>query len=491
MILPVRPFLFAFGGACAAMLMSFAVHRLPSVQGVAALALVAVGTFCYRRSFATGTAVILAELVAGSLGRSFVLPWGGVSVRMLLFAIALAATLVHLIRHRATARVAPTPVTVAFGLVTVAVGWGIVRGLALHPLGAVVADANAYLYLLLAPTFLIALREEADRRMLLSVLLGAATAVAVQTLAVFFLATQGLIPTTTHPLYKWIRDAGFGELTPGAGGFARIFLQSHLWSAVTVLLAPGLYVLARAAKKDTTGDPTLGNRFLVETSAVLSAAVLFISLSRSFWLSTAGAAVLGILLVVLRRNLRSGATTFIVSLAVFTALGIAIPYSLSRSVGTAVSGRVSVVAGEPAADSRVNLLRVMWPAVRQHPVLGSGFGTALTYETRDPRLLAYFPDGRYTTSAFEWGWLDFWLKMGIMGPVAFAALVGSVLWTCWRALRGPEPWVALGMFLAVLMVSAAHMLSPWLNHPLGIGLVLVAMGAVSGMSRTQTTASPG
>ncbi|TAK04667.1 O-antigen ligase domain-containing protein [Patescibacteria group bacterium] len=470
MTLPIRPFLVACGGTLVAILVSFALHRLPVAQAIAAFVIAAAAAGGYRRSFATGTAVVLAELAAGSLGRSFVLPWGGVSVRMLLFAVAVAATAAYVIRNKNSLRaLITTPVRIAFGLVASTVGWGIVRGIAVQPLGDVVADANAYVYLLLAPTFLIALRDERDRRMLLSVLLGAATAVAVQTLAIFFLATRGFIPTTAHPLYKWIRDAGFGELTPGASGFARVFFQSHLWSAATVLLAPGLYVLARAAKKE---------RRVVEISAVLSSAVLFISLSRSFWLSTAGAAAVGLVLVVLRRNLRPGAATFIVSLAVFTALGVAVPYALSRSVGSAVSGRVTAVAGEPAADSRMNLLRVMWPAVLEHPVLGSGFGKALTYETRDPRLLAYFPDGQYTTSAFEWGWLDFWLKMGVLGPIAFATLVVVVLMTCWRALSGAEPWVALGLLLAVLMVSAAHVLSPWLNHPLGIGLMLFALGIV-------------
>lgn len=470
MTLPTRPFLLACGGTLVAILASFALHRTPTAQAIAAFVIAAAAAWGYRSSFATGTAVVLAELVAGSLGRSFVLPWGGVSVRMLLFAVAVTATCAYLVNEKGrTLRSAPTAIYVAFGLIAAAVGWGIVRGVALHPLGGVVADANAYLYLLLAPTFLIALHEEADRRMLLSVLLGAATAVAVQTLTVFLLATRGFIPTTAHPLYKWIRDAGFGELTPGVGGFARVFFQSHLWSAVAFLLAP--CVILSGAK-----NPSRTIRMAV-AAGILAAVTLFLSLSRTLWLSVAGAAIVGALLVLLQRNLRSGVVRFVVSLLIFSALGITVPHALSRSVGSAVSGRITTVAGEPAADSRMNLLRVMWPAILEHPVLGSGFGKALTYETRDPRLLAYYPDGQYTTTAFEWGWLDFWLKMGIIGPIAFAVLIGSVLWSCWRALSGSEPWIALGMLLSVLMVSAAHVLSPWLNHPLGIGLVLFVLGS--------------
>lgn len=491
MTLPIRPFLFACGGTLLAIVASFLLHRIPLAQGIAALAIAAIAVWGYRRSFATGTAVVLVELVAGSLGRSFVLPWGGVSVRMLLFAVALAATVAYAMRNKNSLRALVTkPLLVVSALVAAAVGWGIIRGIALHPIGDVIADANAYMYLLLAPTFLIALRDESDRKMMLSVLFGSAIAVAVQTLTVFFLATRGFIPTTTHPLYKWIRDAGFGELTPGASGFARVFFQSHLWSAVTILLIPSV-ILSRAKNPLSANggshwswhDPSLPLRMTCWVSAILAAAALFLSFSRTFWLSTAGAAAVGVVLVLLRRNLRSGTATFIISLIIFTALGVAVPFALSRSVGSAVTGRVTAVAGEPAAHSRMNLLRVMWPAALEHPILGAGFGKALTYETRDPRLLAYFPNGQYTTTAFEWGWLDFWLKMGLLGPIAFAALMSVVLLTCWRALSGAEPWVALGMLLAILMVSAAHLLSPWLNHPLGIGLMLFALGTSAGAEK--------
>ena len=57
--------------------------------------------------------------------------------------------------------------------------------------------------------------------------------------------------------------------------------------------------------------------------------------------------------------------------------------------------------------------------------MGRGFGATVTYQTRDPRILADNGSGEYTTYAFEWGWLDIWLKLGIFGLAAYFLLIGT------------------------------------------------------------------
>lgn len=491
MTLPPRPFWTSFCLTLVALAASFGASQARALEPVGVVVVAAVAAVLYRRSFALGTAVVLVELAAGSLGRSFVLPWGGVSLRMLLFVVALAATAWEARRPEVRARLAPiirSPLTL---LVAGAVAWGAAWGATQRPFGPVFSDLNAYLSLLLLPSFVLALHDAKRRALLLSAVLGAVAASAVQTLLLFFLFTHAVPEPVLRALYVWIRDFGFGEITRAPGGFYRVFFQAHLWSFAVFLMAPALYVASRMARDRTrSGDPTLPGRMVVEVSGILPAATVFVSFSRTFWLSAAVAAAVGVLLVAVWQVTRPKLGVYLLSLLVFVALGIGLPFLLSRSVSGAAFGRVGAVAGEPAADSRMNLLRVMWPAILERPVLGHGFGKELTYVTRDPRLLVYYPDGNYTTSAFEWGWLDFWLKMGILGPIAFAAFVAMTLWRSWQASKtDPEgPWLHLGLGLAVLGAAGAHVLSPWLNHPLGIGLLLLACG-VSGSVRAGAPAS--
>jgi hypothetical protein len=126
----------------------------------------------------------------------------------------------------------------------------------------------------------------------------------------------------------------------------------------------------------------------------------------------------------------------------------------------------------------------------KHPLLGSGFGTAVTYQTHDPRLLADNPGGQYRTTAFEWGYSDLWLKFGVLGILAYGwfmfALVRPLCAVVRRA-RGAMPsssageisqenvraLVAAGALLALAALLATHLFSPYLNHPLGIGMLMM------------------
>ena len=102
-----------------------------------------------------------------------------------------------------------------------------------------------------------------------------------------------------------------------------------------------------------------------------------------------------------------------------------------------------------------------------HPILGNGFGSTVTYQSKDPRTLAAFPDGRYTAMSFEWGYLDHALDMGILGVAALVAFLAVLMFTGLR--RGGDA-AALALGLGALAI--VHITSPYLNHPLGLGIML-------------------
>ena len=86
--------------------------------------------------------------------------------------------------------------------------------------------------------------------------------------------------------------------------------------------------------------------------------------------------------------------------------------------------------------------------------------------SNDPRIRAEFPDGRYTTSAFEWGYLDIWLKIGLLGLLAYLILIVKIARESLKAgLLGEI------LFIALTALVITHTFSPYLNHPLGIGFI--------------------
>jgi len=395
----------------------------------------------------------------------------------------MVATAVFCLRDRESREYLKKKALVAlFVVIAVLIGWGVARGWWINGLVKMVSDANAYLYFAMLPAFMLAFRKRHDRARLIQTILGATTATAALTLLVFFLFTHATPEPILRAVYKWVRDYGLGEITRAPGGFYRVFFQAHIWNFIVCLMAPALIVRNWKGRRAWT----------LWLAGALSVAVLFVCFSRTLWLSAAIAGVVGLVLVSVLKTLRTHWWKYLTALAVICAIGLAWPFLLSRTVGGAALARAGSFGGEAAVDSRMNLLKVMWPAILEHPYLGSGFGKELTYVTRDPRLLAYFPDGNYTTSAFEWGWLDFWLKLGFLAPLAFLLLVvtiGRLAKDRLMAATDDGRSLALALLLALVGISIAHVASPWLNHPLGIGFLLLGYSILNASEPQDGTAT--
>jgi O-antigen ligase len=137
---------------------------------------------------------------------------------------------------------------------------------------------------------------------------------------------------------------------------------------------------------------------------------------------------------------------------------------------------------DAAAESRWNLLPVLVSKIKERPMLGSGFGATVTYPSKDPRILAQNPDGMYTTSAFEWGWLDHWIKFGILGIPFMAWLLVSIAMRIWKL--DEEKWLRAGFVASIVGMAALHVFTPYLNHPLGFGFLLGLEGWIEMKKQT-------
>lgn len=429
------------------------------------------------RDLRLGVGAVLLELILGSHGRLLVLPMGGggLTLRMGIFLAVLGATLWHL-RVRAVRvellgilRTHPArwPAVAFAGSLAVAGVLGAVR----HPGAQFVGDANAWAFLALTPAFLLALR--ARDRWWVTVLLAGALALIVRTYALLFLFSHDLGGLWIG-IYALVRDTRLGEVTVFPGGFPRVFMASMVW------LIPAALLAVREVRERTA--------FRTLALAVFGggAAVLVLSLSRSFWLGMVALVGVGILALLhphsrARMQLPTRTLAALV-LAGGVALVLAVvvvrfPYPSPLTTAGLSGTLAGRFAQDAAVGNRWQQLSPLREAIANHAILGGGFGTTVTYTSKDPRTLAAFPDGKYTTFAFEWGYLDDLLERGTVGLIIqlwlLAALIAS-------GMRGGE-WP---LALALLAIAIVHATSPYLNHPLGLGLLMLAAATTARERKT-------
>lgn len=464
----------AFGCIIITEILSYVSFLYPPAQAPVFFAAVLAAAIVTIKNLRWGILLLLAELAVGSQG--YLLSWeagGRISLRMALWiiimAVWLAGELVNLLRGKNIltkyARLEfwkPLAALVIALLIGGIVGW-----LGSNDPTFFFLEAKRWLFIAIIFPCLAAWEKREDAYDALAVMLAGATWIALKTL--------GLVYLFSHPfsfiqsVYDWMRYDLLGEMTRFSGGFFRIFIQSQIF------LIPALFAALIAALRNTKIHYGYG------ISAGVMGAALIASLSRSFWVGIACGLLVGAVacLIAVRPKfsniiralgiiLASGAISL---LAVFIIVRFPFPNPSADFSASLLASRGQVEAG---AASRWSLLPVMWKEIKKAPFLGYGFGKALTYRTSDPRVVQSTVNGEYTTYAFEWGWFDIWLKIGILGLFAYIWLLTSLFRASWGLMKVEPSW-AIGLMMSLATLAAVHFFTPYLNHPLGFGYLAVIM----------------
>lgn len=464
-------------------ILSFAGHsfELANIVSFWGILLVVFVVSLWRLEY--GVYASLAELVIGSKGYLFSQEIFGVdvSLRLGIFLALFAAFVFHVIRERKMwffdwmfwkSYVAIVLVLV-FGVIS-----GVFNG---NSVSNVFFDTNGYLFFGLVGPYTQAIRSKKQLQQLVAVLLLATSALITKTLLILFAFSQtAVMEYTVAGLYKWIRDTGVGEITRRDSGFYRVFFQSHIYAILVFFFVMSFFAHA----KDWSFKQEKRVYWLYALFAFCML-VIFLSYSRSFWVGTAAAfGVFGLILlfkskVGLKHVLFLGVVLMLTAAVDYgIALGIVnFPLAGKSSISASqlLTERTQNLGSEAAAASRWNLLPVLNEAVKEKPLLGSGLGATVTYKSEDFRVLEDNPDGMYTTYAFEWGYQDLLYKFGIVGTIIFLGALLRILYRAWQAARKPEyAEEMIGVLVATVALLAVHVFTPYLNHPLGIGWLIVA-----------------
>jgi hypothetical protein len=398
--------------AAATMLLSYAgAHKL----GTAGLALplgVVAAVILIR------TPVVMVSLVVGLAilceGPAFGLfsftshlydQYKGLDVLDGLVALAVVAVGLDVMRRGRTLHV-PRPLALGLMLLALAMIVGVVMGHAYGTsLRTVIVSEDALAYLLFLP--LAVANLELDRRQLIR-LLGALAGLAI------FKAVLGIDEVIGHHGQPVEGRATLSYYEPAAN-----------WLIMVALFGALALVMARAKP----------SRFLLLGSPLLIAS-LVLSYRRSFWI----AAILGFLLVVMLGSSSAG-RRMLVPVSLLLAVSIWLLGSVGfQSSGSPIVRRFDTLSPSKLEanaqdryrlDERANVLG----AIGEHPV--TGLGVTVPWAATFRPLSVEHPEGRlYVHFAALW----FWLKLGILGLLAYVTMLlgsGLLAWQAWRRSREP------------------------------------------------------
>lgn len=448
----------------------------------------------YRLQY--GVYAVLIELFIGSQGHyfDFIINGQTISIRMALFIIVLISFLYHSVRQKNfskfTASILRNKSLLLLALVCI---WGLISAeFNANTSVNIINDVNAWLYFFYLLPMIYVLREKKFLITIWPVLLAGATAVSLKSL--FFLyAFSHKFNNLQNYLYDWGRDTRWGEFTLVSGGLFRIFSQAQVFAMIGVMIL--LTVLLFSDKFKLNKKEWWS--FAVLTSLNISTVLL--SLSRSFWVGLLVAGIVMILFGVFYYRFKfinilgsagkSLVLVFLAAVILAITLFLPVPQQTVFNPSSALNSRLDIQ--DQAGASRWNQLPHLFRAIIKHPILGSGWGTTITYESRDPRITNINnPTGVYTTYAFEWGYLDIILKIGLFGLLIYAAFIYRIMRQLFILLKNKEAHsqnvLLIGLFLGLITFVATHTFSPYLNHPLGIGYLILVMAVVESLNYSNT-----
>jgi hypothetical protein len=350
-----------------------------------------------------------------------------------------------------------------------------IKGVALSSnLGVWFSDFNSWLYFLILLPLINIFRNNNFKNLskdLILIFLAGVTWISIKTLILLFFFSHNL--AIIEPLYAWSRGYLLAEITAQPSGFYRIFFQSHIYSLMLIIIA--LFSFNDLKELGYKQHYTFMAVFSVIFSSIL------LSLSRSLWVGLILGLIIWLVYIIIKYkkkivyyNLsRLLLIVFSALILIVAVINIPLPgYSSDFNAGKTFKERANIKDSDEAAiSSRWSLLGPMFEEILKAPIIGHGFGKEITYISHDPRVLENNSSGKYTSTAFEWGWLSVLLKMGLLGLLVYLWLFYRLISDAFKSRYNKVYMRALALSLLALM--SVNFFTPYLDHPLGIMYLLI------------------
>lgn len=479
--------------------LSFIGYLSPNFNKIGFVIICLATIFLAVKNLRYGLLLVLVELVIGSKGYLFFYEINGapISIRIAMWLIVMSVWLASIIR---TIYVIPAKAGISttdnnkqdsclrrnderrggwrwpnllpnfayakyFYALALFITWGVVMALFRgNDYSNIFFDLNNWFYLSLLFPIVANFKTKEDWTSLKQILGLAVTWLCFKTLFLLYFFSHNLFGANL-PVYRWLGSSGVGEVTQMASGFFRIFFQSHIYALMALFLLLPIWV-------EKFNHKIKSRREWFAITGLIS--IIIIALSRSFWVGLfAGLVALLVWLIKTKVGVKQIfkligllLTSAVLSLVIITVI---IKFPLP-TIGQNISAwdvlNERGQLNESAVSSRWSLIPKLWQAIKVSPIVGQGFGKTVTYQSSDPRILEQSVDGTYETYAFEWGWLDMWLKMGILGVLTYLLLLIKLTRTSIEKKQ-------IGPALCLITLATVNFFTPYLNHPLGLGIVML------------------
>jgi len=388
--------------------------------------------------------IIAGEIILGGSGGY--LGIGNISLRTLLLVLSITIFLIKKIQTRKLKDITSDKL---FFVILALIGWAIISGLIGmkngHAISNIIADTIPYLFFsYYFPLKEIIARDTRFIDIIKNILIAALVGNFIVIICTFAGFTTGIF-SLQDQYYHWYRDVAGGKITALPFYFFRLVLNEHL------LIVPILLWLMYELFK----RKNVRLNFILGTITVL---VLAINLTRIYYV----ALFVGILLL-FKMEYWKNWFKYSITFALILITGFTtIHFVASRrvSLGWEIFGlRLQSITSpsiEESSLSRMLLLPKIKEKILSNPIVGTGLGDIVT---------VYSPVFKkvVTTPHFDWGYLEIWVEMGLIGLILWLMLILEVL-------KKVECQTLPFAMIVGLMIT--NITSPALFHVFGVILLI-------------------
>ncbi|MDD4289734.1 MAG: O-antigen ligase family protein [Patescibacteria group bacterium] len=452
----------------------FFAHEFEIFNSIAFLLLAILIIYLISRDIKWIIYISFLELFVGSFGRliSIDLFDFPLSIRIFIFAVSFIAGIIYIVKNK------------KFDFRKSSYRWFHVFYILTLILGIIIAivnktnipniflDINNFIFFLILPIYYQIIKDKNVLKNLFYIFISATLFLSLKTIIIFYLFSQHFSCLDFTMLYKWIRDTRLGEITKMNDHFYRIFFQSQIYIMIAFIINFTILIFQKLNKNE---------KIFFYTLLILNLSAIIISFSRSFWLGIFSALFVLFFILIFQKEKFINIVKYYLKFLIITISSLIFIFILLKTPNTNInfanmlSGRVS--ESDASTNSRMELLHPMLSDIKNSPILGYGFAHEITYFSKDPRNLNDLnPNGQVTTYSFEWGWLSFWLKIGIFGLLFYIILSLKIIRDSVKLINNNVMFISL--LLSFISILVTHIFSPYLDHPLGLGFVMLIISII-------------
>ena len=423
------------------------------INTVVSFFILALSAYWIYRNDERGWYIVAGEIILGGAGGY--LSIAGTSLRTCLLIVSLAIYFTQkLYRERkiffTQLRTWHYLIFLVLGAAILSAAIGLYHG---HARGGVIADLIPYFFFLyifpLSDLYLSDKFREISKRAILATIFGN---------AILILLTQaglsaGIFALQDH-YYHWYRDVALGKITDLDFHFYRLVLNEHLLLIPLTLYFIGDIIRNKATKMNILVLSSLlfilANNLtrIYMVALAVGTLILFSVKNWKKWLAVSASAAIGFMLIFVANHTIA---------------------SRGQSFGLEIFGlRLQSIASPQMEDSslsRLLLLPKILEKIKSAPILGQGLGDTVT---------VYSPvfDTTITTPHFDWGYLEIWAEMGLVGLLSWIAFIGYLLYHIIKNKHKYNKNIFAAILIGFMIINIT---SPALFHVFGILLFITIL----------------